>query len=412
VDHARTAFPLAGKHAAVACAKCHTQPALDVKPRAETCAACHADPHKGVFRQDCASCHTESGFEKATFDHSTTRFPLVDKHAGLACAACHTGTTPPTAAPLARPPAPISPVGPARPSAPVRPIVSSPRPPGASPRGAQDFRGLSATCVSCHADVHRGELGAACEQCHTARTFAVTSFAHAKPRPFFEGEHRTVACAKCHAPAPAASRGAGPAAPQPRRGAAVEPAPRTGFTTTATACASCHQDVHLGQVGSRCESCHAVDGARFALVGFSHETTTFPLTGKHAPLLCDACHKKDTRDFPAGRGTATRLTDIGAECVACHTDPHAGQLVVACQTCHTVQTFALSRYTHRNQRALRAFFAGRHLSATCSACHKPTLINASRTPVPSYRTPTACVGCHTDVHRGALGPNCASCHRL
>ena len=149
-----------------------------------------------------------------------------------------------------------------------------------------------------------------------------------------------------------------------------------------------------------------------ALVGFSHDATTFPLAGKHAPLLCDACHKKDTRDFPAGRGTATRLTGIGAECVACHTDPHAGQLVVACQTCHTAQTFALSRYTHRNQRALRAFFAGRHLSATCSACHKPALINASRTPVPSYRTPTACVGCHTDVHRGALGPNCASCHRL
>jgi hypothetical protein len=29
----------------------------------------------------------------------------------------------------------------------------------------------------------------------------------------------------------------------------------------------------------------------------------------------------------------------------------------------------------------------------------------------NYRVPTACTACHTDVHRGALGPRCESCHK-
>jgi len=116
VDHARTAFPLRGKHAAVECAKCHVKPAALVKPRSDTCVACHTDPHRGVFKQDCGSCHTESSFQKGTFDHGATRFALADKHAGLACVACHK---------TARP-------------------------------AANDFRGLKTSCESCHADVHRG----------------------------------------------------------------------------------------------------------------------------------------------------------------------------------------------------------------------------------------------------------------
>lgn len=393
VNHSRTRFPLVGRHASVECVKCHTEPALDVKPRSDTCATCHKDPHNGVFKQDCAACHTETGFEKGTFDHSTTRFPLRDRHAGLACVACHKGQSALSSVPAARPTTPT------RPASPLRPIPSSAR---SDPRarGAQDFRGLSTTCVSCHADVHRGELGTTCEQCHTARTFDVPSFTHANNRSFFGGEHRTVACAKCHAPSFATSRVS-----------TGTPVVRAGFTKTSASCVACHQDVHLGQVGDRCESCHAVDAAHFAVVGFSHDRAPFPLTGRHAPLACDACHKTDTRAFPSGRGTARRLTGIGIECVACHADPHDGQLMTGCQSCHTVQTFAVSHYTHRNERSLRAFFAGKHLSVTCSACHKPTTVKTSPTPIASYQTSTACVTCHNDVHRGALGPDCASCHR-
>ena len=78
VDHARTAFPLKGKHAALACAKCHTQPPLQAALKFDRCATCHQDPHRGAFKQDCSSCHNETGFGRGTFDHATgTRFALT-----------------------------------------------------------------------------------------------------------------------------------------------------------------------------------------------------------------------------------------------------------------------------------------------------------------------------------------------
>jgi hypothetical protein len=248
--------------------------------------------------------------------------------------------------------------------------------------------------------VHRAELGTACETCHTARTFEVTPFTHAKPRPFFAGQHAPVTCAGCHTQTL-----------QPARTRAREPALRVGFTTTATACVSCHKDVHLGQVRDNCESCHAVETADFGVVGFSHTSTKYPLAGKHAPLACEACHKVETRAFPAGTGTARRLTGLGTECASCHQDPHAGQMKDACSTCHTVDSFHLTTYAHKNARRLRAFFTGRH-NVACATCHKPgPRRTATGTPVVAYAISTACTNCHTDIHRGSLGPVCETCHR-
>lgn len=351
VDHARTAFPLRAKHAAVDCAKCHLKSAALVKPRFDTCAACHADPHRGTFKQDCGACHTESGFQKAPFDHATTAFVLTDKHLGLSCVACHKTSRP----------------------------------------AANDFRGLRATCVACHTDVHRGELGLSCEKCHTAKTFEVKTFTHARIGPFFAGQHASLSCAQCHS-----------ATMQPARTAADAPAMRVGFTTTPTSCVSCHKDVHAGQFRAPCESCHSVEIPKFGTPTFSHAATRFPLTGKHAPLACEACHK----------GQPKQLTGLSSECAACHQDPHRAQLGQACQTCHTVQTFAVTRYTHQNAPALREFFVGRHASATCAACHKPLPARPSESkPVAAYKLSAACTTCHTDVHRGQLGSDCKSCHK-
>ena len=359
VDHARTAFPLRGKHAAVACAKCHVKPATVVKPRFDTCAACHADPHKGAFKTDCGTCHTESGFQKGKFDHAATKFPLTDKHAGLACVACHKTVT----------------------------------------AAAMDFRGLKTSCGSCHSDVHRGELGPLCEKCHTAKSFAVKVFTHANPRPFFGGQHASLTCAQCHVKTLAPAR------------TVKNAAERVGFTATSTACVSCHKDVHLGQLTTNCEKCHTIEAAKFAVVGFSHAATTFPLTGKHVPVPCEKCHLVETGMFPAGSGTARRFAGVSSACATCHQDPHRGQLDKTCVTCHTTDTFALPKYTHKNARSLRDFFTGRHVT-TCEQCHKPLPGTPSGVrPAANYKVTTSCVSCHIDVHRGALGPDCAACHK-
>jgi hypothetical protein len=400
VDHSRTAFPLRGRHATVECVKCHTQPATKVTLRFDTCTACHADPHRGTFKQDCTSCHNETSWRTGGFDHSTTRFPLVDKHAGLPCASCHPATAAtilaarPTAAPVGRTGA-----------APAR----RPAPPAAT----MDFRGLRSDCVSCHSDVHQGELGTRCETCHNARSFGVPSFNHSRPRPFFAGQHAALLCAQCHAPtaveAPTtAARAGGLAA---RNGVAVQTRmTRVGLTKTSDSCVSCHTDAHAGQVSSRCETCHDVEHAKFAVTAFAHERTRFPLTGKHAAVACASCHKVETRQYPAGPATTRRLTGIATDCVSCHQDPHAGQFKVGCQNCHSVDTFTVARYTHLRARALSSFFVGRHIAA-CSACHKPSRTRIAQTAVVAYQVSTSCTTCHTDVHRGALGPRCENCHK-
>ena len=398
VDHARTAFPLRGRHATVECAKCHLQPATKVTPRFDTCAACHADPHRSSFKQDCSSCHNETSWQTGAFDHSTTRFPLVDKHAGLPCASCHkTGPAAAAAAVLRTPPAPGR-AGAAR--------------AGGAPATvrAVDFRGLHGDCVSCHSDVHAGEVGVRCETCHTARSFDVTSFNHARQRPFFAGQHAALTCVQCHGPARGPTSLLTARAAGARAGAAAPRMAVVGLAKTADACASCHADVHVGQVSARCETCHTVDTPGFAVAAFPHDRTRFPLTGKHAGVACATCHKVQTAAFPAGTATARRLTGIGTDCVACHQDPHAGQFKVSCQSCHSSDAFKVARYTHLRARALGWFFTGRHITA-CSACHKPSNVRAGQPAVVAYQVSTSCTSCHTDVHRGALGRRCETCHK-
>jgi hypothetical protein len=371
-DHARTAFPLAGRHATVDCSGCHKAPATRVKPAAATCSSCHADPHKGNFRQDCKACHSESGFAGARFDHlAATGYALTDKHAPLACRACHTN-------------------------------ISPPRTPSA--RLSLDYRGLAASCATCHSDPHTGELGTTCERCHSTKSFLVSAFTHAKPLPIFGGRHASVKCDGCHIPA-------APPGPPPvasKKGAARRV---PSFTTAPTACATCHRDPHLGQLGAACEQCHSVDAVAFKADRFVHDRTSYALAGRHRSVACAACHKPAHRDFPAGPGQAVVFRGTPALCASCHQDVHLGQLDATCETCHSPSTFRIAAYVHRRPPA--GFFAGSHLRAPCAECHarRTRQFPAGPGAAIDFSVSTTCTACHTDPHRGSLGDDCARCHR-
>jgi hypothetical protein len=374
VDHDRTGFRLVGRHVTVDCAACHKRPAMRVKLTSDTCAACHVDVHRGTFRQDCSACHTESGFQKTPFDHSKTAFPLEGKHATLACASCHTGMVTGRAA---------------------------------AARNVADFRGLATGCASCHRDVHAGELGQACQTCHAPSSFQVTTYTHRRLPEFFTGQHASAPCAKCHA-SDAPSRAARP-------GGAPRALPVTlRFKSVTTQCATCHEDVHLGQEGAQCESCHSVRAAKFAATGFSHANAAFMLTGRHQTVACAACHKRETGTFPSRTGTAVRLKGVARECRACHADVHLGQMSTTCDGCHTTSSFVITHYVHKS-RALVAsgFFTGRHATAACQDCHKPAAgaFPAGRGTATRFDLDGRCTSCHTDVHRGALGTECITCHK-
>ena len=381
VNHQRTSFPLAGAHTKVACASCHKQPPTRVTLKSDTCASCHADVHAGQFTQDCKACHTDTAWKGGRFDHATTTFALRAKHAPLTCDACHR----PQAAP-ARVAARIAAV-PTRVSASATPVV--------------DFRGLKATCVSCHTDVHQGELGTSCETCHSDAAFAVRAYTHKTGGPFFAGQHAALTCEQCHtslAPARPVRTGTAPLAVR--------------FAAAARGCGSCHKDIHLGQFTASCETCHSVETAQFAVTIDHARQTSFVLTGKHGAVACRGCHKVETGRFPAAAGTAVRLKGVGATCVSCHKDVHLGQLVANCESCHTSDTFHLATYAHKSKTVL-ALMTGAHARASCVDCHKATTgrFPAGTGTAIRFTTGTACVSCHVDQHRGGLGPNCGNCHR-
>ncbi|MFO0694551.1 MAG: DUF3716 domain-containing protein [Polyangiales bacterium] len=173
--HARTDFPLEGRHEAVACGQCHEapRPRLDWHLDRSTCADCHANPHGDQFAREmrddgCAHCHSTSGWDRPRIDH--TAWPLTGAHARAACDACH------------------------HPSAEDR----------QTGRGAS-YRGVPRECESCHADVHAGQFRRteprkACDDCHSTESFPLPGFEHERRTGFaLDGRHADVACGGCHA---------------------------------------------------------------------------------------------------------------------------------------------------------------------------------------------------------------------
>ena len=361
VDHGLTAFPLFGAHGTVACAKCHTQPII--KPlRFDRCASCHENVHRDSIKDDCRTCHSDTSFRSARFNHNgQTEFALEGKHVGLQCRTCHK-------------------------------TLSAPEVPLADKR--LDFSDTRAECAVCHEDTHKGKYGRLCDGCHQPASFkAAAGFVHPRQQPFFSGSHTAVTCVKCHV----SGRG------QPV--ATVTPAAFTGPTQRAkppsTTCSTCHQDVHLGQVGSTCDRCHTIDAPKFAAPRFSHDQTAFRLVGKHGAVECAKCHKVETQAYPAATGTARRFKPTSTECRTCHEDRHLGQLDNKCEGCHTAESFKVAAYEHKD---LTPRFRGLHPRLPCVSCHKqetgqfPT---GTGTAI-RFNIPEACITCHPQVTAGAV----------
>jgi hypothetical protein len=159
-----------------------------------------------------------------------------------------------------------------------------------------------------------------CAACHSVAgvKFAADRFSHSRTKYALTGKHQPLACTACHKPITRTfPAGAGTA---------------TQFSGVGTACATCHQDVHLGQVGATCETCHSP--ASFKVMNYKHQKSPPDFfTGRHVKAECRACHPSATRQFPAGRGTAINFT-VGTTCTNCHTDPHNGTLGSDCIRCH------------------------------------------------------------------------------
>lgn len=351
-DHdKRTQFPLEGLHQKVSCEKCH--PAGAYKTGRTRCADCHKEePHQGKLGTECARCHrVEKGAPK--FAHETmTKFVRTGRHLEVACGFCH------------RPP----------PETPPVPGWTRTLPPPALDR---KFPVMGKKCAECHADRHGGTNGPNCERCHDTSSFKNVSAAiHDTGIARLEGQHKTLACGRCH--------------DQKRL-----------LSGTQESCGMCHRDddPHRNALGEFCGDCHQQTDWRPAR--FSHGQTGFPLRGAHRSARCDQCH---------GAGVYQGLP---TECEVCHqgnaarvSDPiHTAELR-PCERCHSEVGFVPARASHPNFP-----LNGRHLLNRCRDCHGRGIYAG---------TPDTCVSCHLaryndpatqpDHRVAGYGLTCEDCH--
>ncbi len=413
-------------------------------PNGKDCVRCHLE-HNG---EDFSLVHWDPPQNK--FDHRLAGYPLVEKHAAVACEKCHT-------------PAHMVPA--------LRVLIKKKNLPAS-------FMGLSQDCVTCHEDVHKGQLGPDCKSCHNLTDWKqAKQFDHSKTKYPLTGMHAQVACEKCHFPS-------GPDKTVKFRGIKFETCtdchsdPHKGAFkgtceschTTASwkkinasmqfdhsktkypllgmhlkvACTDCHAkgdfkkevafarcvdchtvDPHKGQFQARaskgeCAECHKVEGWKPSLFGVKeHATSKYPLEGKHAAVTCDKCHT------PAGKDTQYKVKF--AACTDCHKDEHDKQFAAApylnrCEDCHTVKDFHRSTFTIAKHQKSRFALTGSHVAVPCAECHKAGLAGRTDKILPFHFEDSTCTACHADPHKGefkdrmaakrangtALG--CEACH--
>jgi hypothetical protein len=355
-NHANTLFPLTGDHAQVPCADCHRNGQYHGLSTA--CNSCHAGafnattnpPHVASgFPRECQVCHTTTGWTPGTFNHATTQFPLTGRHATAVCADCHQSGV---------------------------------------------YGGLSTACYSCHTSDFQsttnpphvsGNLSHECQTCHTTSVWAPSTFNHANTLFPLTGEHAHVQCSECH---------------------------QNGqYHGLPTACNSCHSGAfnattnppHVASGFPReCQMCHATTG--WSPASFNHAATQFPLTGRHATIVCADCHQNGV------------YSGLSTACYSCHTTDFqgttnpshvAGNFPHECQTCHSTSVWTPSTFSHATTQFP---LTGAHLTVTCGGCH----INGQYSGLS-----TACYSCHTTDFQGTTNPShvagnfpheCQTCH--
>lgn len=248
---------------------------------------------------------------------------------------------------------------------------------------------ISEFCFAQDSDMpHGDDFNLDCELCHSTIDWSVSSeqaeFKHEDTGFPLLGEHTFVNCRSCHE--------------------------SLIFNRIGHACADCHTDVHAGKLGIQCENCHTpVDWDNRVDIFRLHENSLFPLTGVHAVLDCQICHKTEQyNDF----------SNTNVDCKNCHLNDYMHTLNpshqksgfdLQCENCHrpNLASWKNAFYIHSNKFPL----IGGHSNLECIACHKETYTN----------TTNECVTCHQTDYSTAINPNhqtfgfptiCERCHNI
>jgi hypothetical protein len=308
------------------------------------------NPH-GAITIACTNCHsTESwtvDLAKIRFDHAKTPFPLSGQHIAVPCRQCHS---------------------------------------------TLQFSAAPVRCASCHGDIHRGELGQACDRCHTAHSWLISDMPRRHAQTLFPltGRHLTASCEQCHTQQQ-----------------------KHQYAGLSIECYACHKKEYQATVApphaatginTDCAGCHSTQALSWG-GNFDHTQTGFVLAGAHAQAACNACH------------TANRFRGTPRDCYSCHTNAYAATTNPAhasagfgtdCMQCHAASAMTWGTSFNHSQTSFP--LSGAHNIASCISCH----------PGGRFRgTPTDCYSCHQQDYSAASNPvhtagsfptTCVTCH--
>ena len=432
-DHGTTGFPLANSHQMApagkvsACTDCHINNNYNLQIGPTDCgnSQCHLNTNYGGGWQgttnpvhstagplfaaaNCSSCHNTVSFLNATFDHSTTGFPLTNSHqlapAGKvnACTDCHINNN--------------------------YSLTMGPTDCGNSQchLNTNYGGGWQGTNDPVHSAAGAAFAAANCSNCHNTVSFLTATFDHSATGWPLLGSHQLAPagkvnkCSDCHINN------------------------NYNFTSANTDCYGCHQaawnstptyggnvpnHISAGFPTSLCSQCH--DTVAWTDSTFNHATTGFPLTNSHqiAPAGkvtgCDQCHNGNYTSLaiqPNDCGNSQcHLTTYNTTNNPTHSAAGAPFAIGNCSTCHNPTLWTNVTFDHSTTGwALTGShqFAPAGKVNQCTDCHVGNNYNFTSAN-------TDCYGCHqaawnsTPTYGGSV-PNhitaafptslCSQCH--
>mgnify|MGYP002640549750 CR=1 FL=1 len=387
--------PLADPHAHLSgmtnCLKCHAWGSKDLTPK---CLGCHTliseridteqGYHGGLKETTCQSCHKDHKQRdfnmihwepsQSEFDHELTGYNLEGKHIDLKCEDCHQSKLIQSESVIAY-----------AQSNPKMNILD------------KTFLGMGTNCSDCHEDVHKQEFeNQKCQECHNQQNWqeVTKSFDHDKKTDFpLRGAHKKIDCEKCHKES-------------------LEPVGKFQVQRFSglkfDQCTNCHEDEHKGSFGNNCLKCHTENTFKIKNIGgaFNHNTTRYPLIGKHTEVKCNKCHTSEDR---------FEQTSSYDACFDCHPDYHKdifrySDRNTSCDQCHSVRGFFPALFGVKEHDNTKFPLEGAHLAQPCVFCHL-------KEAVPTYQwDPVSCQSCHLTPHGTQFEKYkvdakwCESCH--
>ncbi len=285
-DHNATKLPLTGKHATIQCESCHVGGNYSLA--FTDCYQCHSSDFQGAvnpnhvsgnFSHQCQTCHTTTAWQPASFDHSTTKFPLTGAHIAVACQTCHTNS---------------------------------------------NYQLVYSDCYQCHSTDFQGatnpnhvsgNFSHQCQTCHTTSAWQPASFDHSTTKFPLTGAHTSVACQSCHT--------------------------NGNYQLVYADCYQCHQADYqrptnpnhvTANFPHQCETCHTTtawtpstfdhDGQYFRIYSGAHQGKWSACTDCHtnqanyADFTCTTCHTKNSTD--QDHSGVQNYQYLSSACYSCH----------------------------------------------------------------------------------------------